>query len=192
MQEDDVRLLKRLAIIFDRAVFFPFGLPSMGKPNTTFGKQHFIQQWAGNEASVRRQLEQIILWDSDLISDVETFYRSFYYGQYSQEGELVTDENRESFISFVTNYVDTKYANKDARDRWNLYKMYAGYIESDHRLFRIVNRDFNNCSALLTDLHELAVLETLKTRTNSPNKISETVGNLYTRFSSFFRLTSQA
>lgn len=165
-----------MAILFDRLVFFPIGLGPIGTPDAIFTKERILANWLGRDVDALADLDKMVMLDHELIQDIDQFYHSLMF---TEHDDLWTGESSQAFIEFVKQYVDEKYPKDTPGERWELYKTHIGCINSDYRLCQIINRDFDDCSALLTELHERAVLETLRRKPpSSAERISTVIGNL--------------
>jgi hypothetical protein len=167
--------LKRALILFDHLVFIPLGLGNMGGPNEVISKRQWITRLAArNELSAVDRLEEVILLDRDLVKDVEAFQSSLMD---SDSGDLWTGTQSDRFIAFVERLVND---DDTIHDKLEMKKFFIGNINYDYRLFRIILRDFDRCTALLSEIHEQAVLTTYGKGTPNPESIIRRVGNLNT------------
>ena len=167
--------LKRALILFERLVFIPVGFGDMGGPDELIGKRQWLARLvAPNGTSALDTLEELVLLDRDLVEDADAFRSSLMD---FDTDDLWTGTQSDRFISFVSELVD----NDDSiDDKWEMKKFFIGSINSDYRLFRIINRDFAGCTALLSEIHEQAVLATYGERAPNPDAIVRQIADLST------------
>ena len=126
--EGRVALVKRMAILFDRLVFFPIGLGPVGTPDAIFTRQQILKGWVGNDTNALAEMDKMVMLDHELIQDIEQFYNTLMF---TEHDDLWTGESSQSFIDFCKNYVDEKYPQETPGERWELYKTHIVYINSD-------------------------------------------------------------
>lgn len=167
--------LKRALLLFDRLVFIPIGLGDMGGSDELISKRRWLNRCSGcNDAPVLDTLEKLVLLDRDMVEDVETFRASLWE---PDANDLWTGTQSDKFISFSSELVDK---DDGVDDKLEMKKFIIGGIDFDYRLFRIINRDFEECTALLTEIHEKAVLATYGDRHSNPDTIIRQIGDLNT------------
>ncbi len=167
--------LKRALVLFEKLVFIPEGLGDMGGPDESISKRVWISKVAAaDEPDAVKRLEQLILLDRDLVTDVKSFHDSMMD---FREDDLWTGIHSDRFVSFVSRLVDD---DDSLTDKWEMKKFFIGSIDSDYRLLRAITRDFDDCTALLSEIHEQAVLATFGTPTPNPDSVLRRVADLNT------------
>ena len=167
--------LKRALILFEHLVFIPSGLGDMGGPDQVISKRQWLSRLAArDEPEALDALEALVLLDRDLVDDVDGFRSSLVD---SGPDDLWSGTQSDRFISFVDEFVD---ADEAIDDKLEMKKFFVANIDYDYRLFRLIARDFSECTALLSEIHEQAVLATYGTGTPNPETVVRTLGDLNT------------
>jgi hypothetical protein len=128
----------------------------------------------GRPSSTKKFLSLFLLV-TDLVSDPKEFYEKL---QQPSLDDLMGREHAEKYISwFLKTY---RQLTEDPVFIESVSSDLAQQIAIDCKLFKIVNRDFDCCSGLFTEIHEGAILAALSTEVQSPYNIATIVSDLNT------------
>jgi len=166
--EPAMNLLKRALILFDKLVFFPVGLGDITQKDHFLSKEFVISRYAN---ATRRELKYIcpnILLDRDLFQDDEKIYEEIYS---NDKNDLWGGQNTDKYIKFVDDLVE-KQSEDDMgmHDKWEEKKFYVANINFEFKLFKVMNKYFEQCSGFFTELHEAAALATFGNIESNPEK----------------------
>lgn len=174
--EPVLNLLKRAFVLFDKLIFIPLGLGSMGDIDELISKDLYLSQVTGASERELKYISDAILIDKDIFENTDDFHRNLYE---REEDDLWGGDATEKYISWVEKYIDNKYSQSDdLQEKWELKKFYVANISLDIKMIKIINSRFDICSGLLSEVHEAAAIATYGLKTGNPERIVKTLSDL--------------
>ncbi len=175
--ESPNRFLKRASVIFERLLLFPLGLGDMGGPHELISKERYLSAFTKDCSTDLNNLCKIVILDKDLIDNVESIYEEL---NTHEDCDLWMGTEGDKYIKFIENYVNMSVGQNDLIENWEAQKRLIGNIDADCKLFKVIQRNFGECSGLFTELHEGALLYTLSERIGNLANVVTTLSNLST------------
>ncbi len=174
---------KRAAILFEKLVFFPLGLGSMGESGELISKEAYLRRWfRDTDRTPINDYLDLFLLDLDVIEDRESFMQQLYT---LEQGDLWYGEAGEIFTEWVKKLIDRERAEAGEYREWagderEAFKYYVGNINADYKLLTLASRDLTDSSGLFSELHEAAVLAVHGMRTRTDQTVVKIVSDLNT------------
>jgi len=159
-------LLKRAIVLFNRLLFIPEGIRIFKDIKESQARVKYMNYVShSDDINVLDRLSEIILLDSDVFENPEKLQKEILESRLEgREDDLwlnpATSENYCDFVRQLVNDILPK--SSSISEKWEKQKYFIGNISYDYKLLTFLSKASPEFSGLYTELHEAAVLATLK------------------------------
>lgn len=178
--EDGTRFLKRAAILFEKLLLVPLELFPVDirlQVHHLFTKEYYLSWLSPEDPPLRKEFLSLFLLVTDLVSDPKEFYEKLHQ---PSSDDLVGGEQTEKYLSWFLKAYRQLTHSEDPYAIESIPENLVHQIAIDCKLFKIINRDFDCCSGLFSEYHEVAILATLSTKVKNPYEVATIVSDLNT------------